>query len=55
MWVGVFLICVGILIILGNMGILQGDVWGYILPVFFILLGASILFKSVKKSKKADP
>ena len=52
MWVGVFLICVGIVYILNNTGVLRGDTWDYILAIFFIILGASIIIKRVKRDKK---
>ncbi len=51
MWIGIFLICVGILYILSNAGVLQGDVWDYALPVIFILLGISIIVKRVKRNR----
>lgn len=53
MWLGIFLICVGIVYILNNTGVLRGDVWDYILAIFFIILGASIIIKRVKKNKRA--
>ena len=49
MWIGVFLICVGFLVILSNMDIIRGDVWDYIWPVFFILLGASMIIKRIRR------
>jgi len=49
MWIGLFLIIVGILVILGNMDILKGDVWNYIWPIFFILLGVSMILKRLRK------
>jgi len=55
MWVGVFMICVGILIILSNMNILVGDVWDYVWPVFFILLGASMILKRVRRNRTQGP
>jgi hypothetical protein len=52
MWLGIFLICVGIVYILNNTGVLRGDAWDYILAIFFIILGASIIIKRVKRDKK---
>ena len=54
MWVGIFLICMGILYIMSNTGVIQGDVWDYILPVFLILLGASIIIKRVRRDNKTN-
>jgi hypothetical protein len=56
MWIGFFLICAGILVILGNMGILRGDVWDYAWPLFFIFLGASMIIRRMRKdSDKSGP
>jgi hypothetical protein len=52
MWIGFFLICVGILVILGNMGFIRGDIWQYIWPLFLILLGASMILKRVRRDDK---
>jgi len=52
MWVGFFLVCVGILILLNNMGLLRGDVWGYVWPVFFIMLGFSMIIKRLKNRER---
>lgn len=49
MWIGLFLIIAGILVILSNMDILRGDVWDYIWPIFFILLGVSMIIKRLRK------
>jgi hypothetical protein len=45
MWIGLFLVCVGTLVLLNNLGIIQGDVWDYVWPLLLILLGISLLFK----------
>ena len=50
MWIGVFLICVGFLVILSNMDIIRGDVWDYVWPIFFILLGVSMIFKRMRRN-----
>jgi hypothetical protein len=51
MWIGLFLVIAGILVIMRNMDIIQGDVWNYIWPVFFILLGASMIIKRLRKKE----
>lgn len=52
MWVGLFLICVGVLIILSNMNVLRGEVWDYAWPLLFIFLGASMILKRVKRRRQ---
>jgi hypothetical protein len=51
MWIGLFLVVAGILIILSNMDIIRGDAWNYIWPTFFILLGASMILKRLRKKE----
>ncbi|OGC96478.1 MAG: hypothetical protein A2W25_14925 [candidate division Zixibacteria bacterium RBG_16_53_22] len=48
MWIGLFLVLAGALILLNNMEILRGDVWDYIWPLFFIMLGASMIIKRLR-------
>ena len=48
MWIGLFLVLAGILVLLNNMEILRGDVWDYIWPLFFIMLGASMIIKRLR-------
>ncbi len=45
MLIGLFFICLGILFILDNMGILGGRVWEFAWPIFLILLGSSIIIR----------
>lgn len=52
MLVGIFLICLGILFILSNLGLLYGGVGRYILPILLVALGGSIIFK---KTRSNDP
>ena len=54
MWIGLFLILAGIMVLLSNMDILRGDVWNYIWPLFFILLGASMILKRCRSGEKRD-
>ncbi len=48
MLVGIFLICLGALFILSNLGLLYGGVGRYILPILLIAMGASIVFKKMR-------
>jgi hypothetical protein len=54
MWIGLFLVLAGILVLLNNMEILRGEVWDYIWPLFFIMLGASMVIKRLRKENKYD-
>jgi hypothetical protein len=54
MWIGFFLVCVGALILLNNVGWLRGDVWDYAWPLFFILLGFSMILKRLKNQSAVD-
>jgi hypothetical protein len=49
MFLGIFLIGIGVLILLERMGIIHGSAWGYIWPVALIALGASAIFSDKKK------
>jgi len=53
MWIGLFLILAGILVLLNNMDFLRGDAWDYIWPSFFIILGVSMVIKRVKCSSRS--
>jgi hypothetical protein len=60
MWIGLFLVLAGILVLLNNMDILRGDIWGYVWPLFFIMLGSSMVLKRLREPNKggnlrADP
>lgn len=48
MLVGFFLICLGALFILNNLGLLYGGVNRYVLPILLIAMGASIVFKKIR-------
>ncbi len=50
MLVGIFLIWLGTLFILSNLGLLYGGVGRYILPVLLIALGGSIIFKKTRSN-----
>ena len=54
MWIGFFLIGIGILILLNNMGWIRGDIWGYVWPLFLILLGLSMILKRIKNRPIMD-
>jgi hypothetical protein len=40
------------MVILGNMGIIKGDIWGYVWPLFLILLGGSMILKRTRREEK---
>jgi hypothetical protein len=52
MWIGLFLILAGVLVLLNNMDLLRGDVWDYIWPLFFIMLGASMVIKRIRDPER---
>lgn len=54
MWFGFGLVLVGILLLLNNLGIIQGDTWDYIWPAIIILLGLSILLRRKGSSIKVE-
>jgi hypothetical protein len=43
---GIWLIVIGIFFLLGNFGVLQGDVWGKLWPIFIIMPGLFMLLRS---------
>ncbi len=45
---GCIVIAIGIIVLLQNMGIISGSIWGYIWPLFIIIVGLSILFHDRK-------
>lgn len=45
MWFGFALVLVGVLLLLNNLGIIQGNTWDYIWPAVVILIGLSILLR----------
>jgi hypothetical protein len=48
MLIGIFLICLGALFILSNLGLLYGGVARYILPILLIAMGGSIVIKKMR-------
>lgn len=42
---GLILVFLGILFILEEMGIIQGDFWGYFWPIILIVIGLNIMKK----------
>ncbi|MEE9554432.1 MAG: DUF5668 domain-containing protein [candidate division Zixibacteria bacterium] len=47
---GYFLICLGGLFLLQNLGIIHGGIWQFIIALLFIFLGGTMISKSVSKS-----
>ena len=54
MVVGFFLICLGTLFILNNLGLLYGGVNRYVLPILLIAMGVSIVFKKIRGSSSGN-
>jgi len=57
MWFGFFLVALGILFLLKNIGIIHGDIWDWVWPILIICIGIGIMVKPRwynldKKSKK---
>ena len=48
MFVGIFLVLLGILFILDNLDFISGELWSYIWPLIIICIGLSIIFNRVK-------
>ena len=51
---GIMLICLGVLFLLNTLGILQVNLWGIILPLLLIFLGAWILLGVVFNKRKLE-
>jgi len=45
---GLFLVVVGVLLLLKEVGIITGGFWGYIWPVLFIIFGLSLMSRDKK-------
>jgi len=45
---GLFLVVVGVLLLLKEVGIITGGFWGYIWPVLFIIFGLSLMSRGKK-------
>lgn len=56
MWFGFGLVLIGVLLLLNNLGIIQGNAWGYVWPIIIIVIGFSILLKrrGIKVSPKDE-
>lgn len=48
MFVGLVILALGVLFLLENLGVLNGDIWDYLWPLAIIALGISILVKKRK-------
>lgn len=51
---GYFLVCLGGMFLLQNLGIIHGGVWQFIIALVLIFLGGSMISKSVSK-KSGSP
>lgn len=47
MLAGVFLICFGILFLLDNLGFLRAGIESFIIPVFLVILGGSMILRRI--------
>jgi hypothetical protein len=45
MFVGFFILALGLIFLLRNLGWIQGDFWDLIWPLLIIAFGASLIFK----------
>ncbi len=50
---GYFLICLGGLFLLQNLGILHGGIWQFIIALVLIFLGGSMISNSVSKKSRS--
>ncbi|UCC80917.1 MAG: hypothetical protein JSW64_06045 [Candidatus Zixiibacteriota bacterium] len=41
------LVLFGILFLLRNLGVIRGDMWIYVWPLVFIIIGISLIFKGM--------
>jgi membrane-associated PAP2 superfamily phosphatase len=51
-FVGIFVLALGVLFLLRNAGFLSGDIWKYIWPLALIALGISMLLSSKRPGRK---
>jgi hypothetical protein len=49
MFVGILLLLMGVLILLGQLDIIEGAWWDYFWPLAIIAVGASMIFKHTKR------
>ena len=54
MFVGVFLILLGLLFIFDNLNYISGELWSYIWPLIIICIGLSMIFNRVKGKSSDD-
>ena len=45
MFFGFFILALGILFLLKNLGVVYGDIWDILWPLLIIAFGASLVFK----------
>ncbi len=51
MFVGLLLLLMGVLLLLGQMGIIRGGIWGYFWPAAIIAVGLSMIFRHKREKK----
>lgn len=52
MFVGILLLLMGVLILLGQLDIIEQDWWDYFWPLAIMALGVSLIFKHTKREPK---
>ncbi|MCM2271569.1 MAG: DUF5668 domain-containing protein [candidate division Zixibacteria bacterium] len=52
MFVGILLLLMGVLILLGQLDIIEGAWWDYFWPLAIIAVGASMIFKHTKREQR---
>lgn len=51
MFVGSLLLLLGVLLLLGQMGIIRGTIWGYFWPAAIIAVGISMIVNHNRRKK----
>ena len=45
MFFGVFIFALGVMFLLKNLNVIQGDIWGILWPLLIVAFGAALIFK----------
>jgi len=54
MWLGIFLVVLGILFLLKNMGFIHGGIWDWAWPILIICIGIDIMVKPRYLARNRD-
>lgn len=52
MFFGLIVLVIGVVFLLGNLGIINGEAWPIIWPCLLIVFGLSVIFKRKKRNEK---